>query len=293
MKRITLLFPLWAGLLTASTLDLTPTLGSAGDITASGHAPTAAQSGVARLAFSTGVLCSGVAISPTVVLTSAHCIGTATGVTASFTDSGSNSGDFTGSTFLVNPGWTGDLGTGVDLALVYLTSPLASWVTISELYNSTDEVGRVYQVAGWGSQASNGAAAGSTLGFGVAMRVGHNTWDSLFVGFNPYPNRPDILVADFDGPGSGVPLEVTVAPGDSGGPSFLDGKVAGITSFSASVSGQPTGAYGEYNGMTRISSHLAWIQANAGLETPEPSSLALVFSGIYLVWAVKRRSASS
>ena len=233
------------------------------------------------------------------VLTAAHCIsGTPGQASAFFTDSGANNGTFGVASFLVHPSWTGNALDDVDLALVFLTSPLAAWVSIYGLYNSTDEIGQMYTVAGYGVRASGtplaAGAQGSDGGYGT-LRVGDNIWDSTLAFYRPL--RTDVLISDFDGPGvlvnGAVTREVTVAPGDSGGPSFLGNRVAGVTSFIAAPI-TPIGAYGDFNGMTRVSSHLVWINANAGTsQVPEPASLGLVGFAVYCLWAKRRASANS
>ena len=306
---------LFAVSLHATIFQAIPRLGAAGDINGGAYNAGAAQSGVALLNFS-GLGCSGVAIAPTVILTAAHCVtGAANVASAFFTDSGANSASFGVSSYLVHPGFTGDTLTQVDLAIVYLTSPLAAWVSIYELYANTDEVGQIYQVAGWGARASGGAAQGSAGAFSTALRVGNNLWDATFAPFAPFlPNQPavprnDVLVADFDDgtaphngwvvhfpllglTNAGVANEVTFAPGDSGGPSFLAGRVAGITSFSATFDSPVRGAFGEFNAATRISSHIVWINQNAGTtQVPEPSTFGMAALAGYLIWAARRRSA--
>ncbi len=75
---------------------------------------------------------------------------------------------------------------------------------------------------------------------------------------------------DFKGFGK---LEVGVAPGDSGGPGFVDGKIAGVHSFGfthfCTGAGGPTNgtdfscglnsSYGEMSGDTRVSTYAGWV----------------------------------
>ena len=72
---------------------------------------------------------------------------------------------------------------------------------------------------------------------------------------------------DFKGFGK---LEIGVAPGDSGGPAFIDGKIAGVHSFGFThfCEGVTNGtdftcgldsSYGEMSGDTRVSSYADWI----------------------------------
>lgn len=84
---------------------------------------------------------------------------------------------------------------------------------------------------------------------------------------------------DFKGFGN---LEVGVAPGDSGGPGFVDGKVAGVHSFGFThfCEGITNGtdfscgldsSYGEMSGDTRVSSYATWIDnVVAGVVSTSP-----------------------
>ena len=83
-------------------------------------------------------------------------------------------------------------------------------------------------------------------------------------------------------------FEVGVAPGDSGGPGFIDGKVAGVHSFGFThlCAGVTNGtdftcgldsSYGEMSGDTRVSTYAEWIDA-VGSEvalTPVPEPLSV------------------
>lgn len=77
-------------------------------------------------------------------------------------------------------------------------------------------------------------------------------------------------------------FEVGVAPGDSGGPGFVDGKIAGVHSFGFThvCAGITNGtdfscglnsSYGEMSGDTRVSSYASWVEAVAGGDIPTTS----------------------
>jgi secreted trypsin-like serine protease len=81
-------------------------------------------------------------------------------------------------------------------------------------------------------------------------------------------------------------LEIGIAPGDSGGPGFIDGKIAGVHSFGFTYfCGGFTNApdatcgldssFGEMSGDARVSSYAGWIddQVANGVDTPIPEPL--------------------
>lgn len=78
--------------------------------------------------------------------------------------------------------------------------------------------------------------------------------------------------------------EVLTAGGDSGGPSFIAGRIAGITSFGISfgtgffgdIRAGLNSSFGEINGMTRVDINVDFINAAV---VPEPATLALVGLG--------------
>jgi hypothetical protein len=176
--------------------------------------------------------------------------------------------------------------------------------------------------------------AGST-GSNTRIRQGDNSWETTFADPRWTPaflnfvfgarGPQNVYLADFDnglaandalcrlsfGTLSGTPIwtdpanrpcglgegimEVSSAGGDSGGPSFINGRIAAVTSF-----GQTWGtgffgdfkaglnsSFGEINGMTRVDINSAWVSATVA--TPEPGTVALVAGGLLGLAGVARR----
>ena len=88
--------------------------------------------------------------------------------------------------------------------------------------------------------------------------------------------------------------EVSTAGGDSGGPQFVNGEIASVTSFGLTFGNefQPgdidntlNDTFGEFNGFVPIDSNLAYINSAA----PEPASWAMMMVGFGLLGAATRR----
>ncbi len=85
--------------------------------------------------------------------------------------------------------------------------------------------------------------------------------------------------------------EVLTAGGDSGGPSFVNGRIAGVSSFGhtfgvGDVRAGLNASFGELNGMTRVDINAPWI---ASAVVPEPMAVALLGSGLLALGALARR----
>jgi Trypsin len=90
--------------------------------------------------------------------------------------------------------------------------------------------------------------------------------------------------------------EVGVAGGDSGGPSFINGQLAGITSYGLSfgpsfgdIGGGLNSSFGEFSGYVPTSIHRDFIKMAVSLGVPESSTWAMMIAGFGLVGASMRR----
>ena len=288
--------------------------------------------GVARLVlnFSFGTFgCSGALLNTgRHILTAGHCVtdffgaelpnsASATFITASGTTS------VAAAAYHVFSGWDGQLFSGTDIAIIELAGLAPADANRYDIYTNTNEVGQVGNLVGFG--IAGAGATGPLLGFGT-RRHGQNIYDvagDFFFGVSAA-----ILLGDFDN-GSvandaiffgGGPLqfglgvnEVNIASGDSGGPTFLGGRIAGVHSFGAAWDDQagniacppdvitpanlhgPAGckldsSFGELFGDTRVSAFASFINDTI---IPEPSTyftVAIGLSGI-LLWARRRKPA--
>lgn len=150
-----------------------------------------------------------------------------------------------------------------DIALITLPDLAPQGADRSAIYRSSDEVGKAFTIVGYGSTGAGKqiglTAAGHDNSFGT-KRSGANAFDS---------SSGTVLNYDLDD----VVGEVIQAPGDSGGPSFINGRVAGISSGGTLLSrfnalgnlNYPGGsAIGATAFVTRVSQHAAWIDGIVG-----------------------------
>lgn len=186
----------------------------------------------------------------------------------------------------IYPNWNHDFNFNNDIAILELAKPAPQEANRYEIYTGFDEVGQVMQKVGYGVPATGNSGQNSYSDPVPTKRIGKNRYDALGELFNSAPyhynNQPGKqLVYDFDnglaqndafGKEFGIndlglgSEEINISPGDSGGPGFIDGKIASLTStgFTPAMSGidvtnKLDESFGEYASDIRVSVYADWI----------------------------------
>jgi hypothetical protein len=233
---------------------------------------------------------------------------------------------------------------GFDIALLHFEEPIEyypAWSRFTAAPGTTPELGKKGTAVGFGALGT-GITGYDPETAGFVRIAGDNMIDALatdsrIVGeftprdvIDPVTLQPihftreqiaaQFVIADFDDPATSgtytndglnplgsadpLPLEALVAPGDSGGPMFIDGKIAGINSFVASFQPpdgdhlppelDPDGtlsenaSYSDIGGSLRVSQFNDWI--DGVLNVPEPSAAAMILLGASTLLTRRRRA---
>jgi hypothetical protein len=186
---------------------------------------------------------------------------------------------------------TYDAQSNNDLALVTLSSSAPVTANRYSLYRSSDEIGQTMTMVGYG-QPGTGDTGTLTTYSGNPLRLkASNQFDAdaatlksqLGSTMSWTPTTGTQLMADFDNGNSaqdalgqlinrsGLGLgqnEGMISPGDSGGPAFINGQIAGIASYTTSrsqgnihpdINGITNSSFGEIGAWQRISNYQQWI----------------------------------
>lgn len=182
---------------------------------------------------------TAVLIAPRWALTAAHVAEGCEGVTLRY------SGDRSQSIgkVLVHPEYRDQIGYA-DIALLKADADFG--LTFYPPLSEGGEVGKTASVAGYG--VTGPLSYGHNLADGK-LRAGTQVVDRI---------ERNCLICDLTRRGS--VMEYGIAPGDSGGPLFVDGKLAGINSYTASPRSYTRSQYGEESGHTRVAMYREWIR---------------------------------
>ncbi|MCI0378164.1 MAG: trypsin-like serine protease [Gemmataceae bacterium] len=173
-----------------------------------------------------------------------------------------------GTAITLHPGWSGRPIGGDDIAIVTLPEIAPAGAERFQIYRDSDELGRIFQLVGYGMSGIGSTGETEALG---TKRAGFNVYDEFAHGM-----RRDMMKYDFDSGsrrerGDGRhdrmgdrglgELEAFQAHGDSGGPSFIDGRIAAVSSYVMDRAHARTAfsSYGDVGVNTRVSAYADWI----------------------------------
>ncbi len=230
------------------------------------------------------------------------------------------------SDYFVNAGYSGEVIDQNDIAVLRLSQAAPLFATAYELYTGNAS-GQNFNVTGVGGRSTVGGSVGANAGTG-RKRQGDNLFDFAlgdegidggldFLAENG-AEIDNVLLSDFDNGlaandssciiadavgvastrycnlGRGA-MEAMTAGGDSGGASFIDGKVVAVTSFGLSfgsdfgdIDGNLNSTFGEFGGYVSTAYHADWIKSV--LAVPEPGTWALMLTGFGMTGIALRRS---
>ncbi|HCI15040.1 MAG TPA: sodium:calcium exchanger [Gallionellaceae bacterium] len=234
------------------------------------------------------------------VLTAAHLFAAGAASNASVTFE-TTAGFQTLAASRVMPLSTYDGQNNNDLALVWLSGSAPVTANRYGLYRGNDEIGQGFTMVGYGTPGSGDSGILTSYnGDPLRLKAGNQfdadagTLKSLLGATMAWtPTAGTQLVADFDNglafqdalggligrTDLGLGLnEGMISPGDSGGPAFVNGQIAGIASYIASLSRgngvsdidalSNNSSYGEQGFWQRVSSYQQWIDQSLRAQYP-------------------------
>ncbi len=184
-----------------------------------------------------------------------------------------------------------------DVLVINMVDVLPSWMTTYSLFSGDPWFAQSLHV-GYGTY---GTGVGNT-NFDSRRRWGTNEVDladdELYTDFDNGTPQWDVFCLAYGICDQGLTTEAGVAAGDSGGPLFIDGKLAGVTSFGtyfcanaqcdpySADPDRPFDAFGAINGFAPLSENAEFIATTAA---PEPATVTLMASGLFIIGCAVRR----
>lgn len=235
--------------------------------------------------------------------------------------------------YFVHPNYTGQVIDQNDIAVLRLSDLAPAWSTAHDLYTASDLVGQTFNVAGYGQTgagATGTSGLNALLALTGRLRQGENRyefrwgdddWNGVWNGAFDNPDLPPAqtafsYVSDFDNGNAandaacllaaseglggakycntGLGLrEVGLGGGDSGGPSFINGRIASVNSYGLTfgtafgdVVAGINSSFGEFSGYVPVYIHADFIRAAM---VPEPGTYGLMALGLLGVAGVAAR----
>jgi hypothetical protein len=138
-----------------------------------------------------------------------------------------------------------------DIAIGYSEEPFGLDF-YPKLYTDNDEVGKLCSISGYGFTGTFNTGANTVDG---KKRAGSNTIDRIL---------ENLLICSPSNKNDSTrtTLEFLIASGDSGGPLYINGELAGINSCVMAEDKNPNSSYTDESGHTRISKFINWINKN-------------------------------
>ncbi len=224
------------------------------------------------------------------ILTAAHLFGSGSGSATIYFATTDGTVTLQSTDIIVHPAYDASQNNN-DVALVWLNGTAPIKAERYTLYRSDDAVGKVFSMVGYGLPGTGSSGADSSSASPPARLKAKNTFDGdgaklteeLHHQISWTPLAGSQLLADFDsgnagndaigallgivGQGVGAD-EGLISPGDSAGPAFINGQLAGVASYTASLSSSrqhpdvdwtPNSSFGEIGAWQNVSFYQQWI----------------------------------
>lgn len=230
------------------------------------------------------------------VLTAAHVVDGAETITVRM-DTFAGRINLPASQYVLHPYYDIANGNG-DLSLIWLDAPAPVSAERSTIYRYNDDLGSDTTIVGYGLTGEGLTGYVDASSAAPSKHLAENRFDATaeilkqasIINWDPVPDSQ--LIIDFDngsreqdalgalmglhdtGQGS---TEGMIAPGDSGGPAFIGDKVAGIATYTASLSqngeapdinDKLDSSYGEIGAFQRVSYYQQWIDQSLRAADP-------------------------